>query len=1685
MAASEPPYLPVGTEVSAKYRGAYCEAKINKVTRCVKCKISVKDSSALMFVSDDAVKGPLKVGAAVEVKQPDSEQHVEGTILSMKDSSTYHVVFDDGDQATLRRTQLCLKGEKHFIESETLDQLPLTHPEHFGTPVMNSKKNRKGRSQKGDETESESEEESPSKRPATKPKSDDWVGKVVCIESGDKKKPSWFPALVVKPGAHNTELKGRTQILVRSFKDNKFSAVTKKDAKDFTSSLVTKNEDKSLKVALEKAQLYLDKRELPQSWDKDALVGSDSESEESSEESSDDEPSEEKDRFVAQLYKFMDDRGTPINKAPCLGSKDLSLYKLFKVVQNYGGYNKVTSQLKWRLIYSKMGLPPSNSASSQIQQAYKRYLHAFEDFYRKLGSSMGTISRPSRSRNSSGRGGFLSFSERERETPRSPKRDDKTSSDDEPSEEKDRFVAQLYKFMDDRGTPINKAPCLGSKDLSLYKLFKVVQNYGGYNKVTSQLKWRLIYSKMGLPPSNSASSQIQQAYKRYLHAFEDFYRKLGSSMGTISRPSRSRNSSGRGGFLSFRERERETPRSPKRDDKTNVKDQDKMKAKDINFEKTPVKETDAEKQKEKAQPIVKKADKEEKEESEVPRKETRGRRLSKAVEAEEDSPKKRISRSDSRAQIENKKTEPDDKRSTRSDKQEPAEKKKDEKKTPVTKSESKFTKPEPRPDSPRRGRPRLLDKKSPKTSKTDTESDADSVKTDIDKDEEKDEVREKRGRRKSSRLDDEDSKDGKEEESSNTRSKKTAEEKSKKAETESKKNEEKTSKVKKEAEDECESSGKNDDPSILFPIGTRVKVKYGKGKNQKVYEAKVTDVDKEDSQRIYCVHYSGWNIRYDEWIKKERLVCAVEKKDGKKNPPKPASVERSSPKPSRSDSPITSATPPGSASPASGQSSSLSKKRGRPGAVGNDRPDRHTSPAATSTTEARMSRSRSPASAGVKAPRPTRSTSIDNPLVDGLPPRRRGRRSSGYTESSEQLSLVSGEEDGNISDEDEREEISTTNKATIKSSLPTQEDPVEDKYKFDEVDEATIKIEPLQHVPKRVEPNKAKIEILEPSKVKEKKHEEMPTVPMKAKDAKAINIHKESETAVISGPEQQKKILPEEKTRSHQQIISTKSEEKDVEESQIKTRDRSPSKVSTELKVDAMETDAAKPEKKETKAKGKRKEPETDKSMKPTTKRRRTSSESKKEDPREEEATAVKPSVIKEELENNEQKFEESAKSSEEDQGGKSDTSNKSDKKKKKDTKTKEDKPKTEQDISKKDKTQKTIKTEKTEFVTQQTQENEEEKSTKKKGKKKKAKQDTEEKVKAEENKVTEKAETVAISESKDVINSAENDRLAVATLLAQALPVEHNKVEWTNTEPNSPKPSTSGTLQALSNAAAGVASAYSPAAAVPSRVRAETPEKVSAPNVLLENTPPITPEGSPRGEHGVGESQLNKNRNLPQAEESMDTLDGEGSAITKGSESPHSSIGSNEAGGSSDNITGSETSVEPTGSKRKHVSEETTSSKKRKRSKRQAAKAKQAASDSDEAVTTESVALTSPTSSTGSSIRASPTKRTETAGRRPRSPNRPSKYNFNLEVGADLEGESRINFLQEKLQEIRKIYMSLKSEVASIDRKRKKLKRREKEAHDKQEQQENPEPVSSSQGTQQQVQKEQEQINLNETLCS
>ncbi|VDN12432.1 unnamed protein product [Dibothriocephalus latus] len=88
----------------------------------------------------------------------------------------------------------------------------------------------------------------------------------------------------------------------------------------------------------------------------------------------------------------MDERGTPINKAPSIANKDLDLYKLFKIVNRLGGFHRVTSQLKWGVIYSEMDLPHNFTAGPRnLQTAFKKYLFPLDDLSRKLGTSLDQI----------------------------------------------------------------------------------------------------------------------------------------------------------------------------------------------------------------------------------------------------------------------------------------------------------------------------------------------------------------------------------------------------------------------------------------------------------------------------------------------------------------------------------------------------------------------------------------------------------------------------------------------------------------------------------------------------------------------------------------------------------------------------------------------------------------------------------------------------------------------------------------------------------------------------------------------------------------------------------------------------------------------------------------------------------------------------------------------------------------------------------------------------------------------------------------------------------------------------------------------------------------------------------------------------------------------------------------------
>ncbi|XP_040598906.1 AT-rich interactive domain-containing protein 4A [Mesocricetus auratus] len=408
-AADEPAYLTVGTDVSAKYRGAFCEAKIKTVKRLVKVKVLLKQDNTTQLVQDDQVKGPLRVGAIVETRTSDGSFQ-EAIISKLTDASWYTVVFDDGDERTLRRTSLCLKGERHFAESETLDQLPLTNPEHFGTPVIAKKTNR-GRRSSLPITEDEKEEESSEEEDEDKRRlSDGLLGKVVRVTS-TVERTEWYPALVISPSCNDDVTVKKDHCLVRSFIDSKFYSIARKDIQELDILNLPESE-LCTKPGLQRASVFLKARVIPDNWKMDIseiLESSSSDDEdcptEENEEEKEKEPKkeeeeppeeeldpEERDNFLQQLYKFMEDRGTPINKPPVLGYKDLNLFKLFRLVYHQGGCDNIDSGAVWKQIYMDLGIPILNSAASyNVKTAYRKYLYGFEEYCRSANIQFRTI----------------------------------------------------------------------------------------------------------------------------------------------------------------------------------------------------------------------------------------------------------------------------------------------------------------------------------------------------------------------------------------------------------------------------------------------------------------------------------------------------------------------------------------------------------------------------------------------------------------------------------------------------------------------------------------------------------------------------------------------------------------------------------------------------------------------------------------------------------------------------------------------------------------------------------------------------------------------------------------------------------------------------------------------------------------------------------------------------------------------------------------------------------------------------------------------------------------------------------------------------------------------------------------------------------------------------------------------
>ncbi|MCJ8741244.1 hypothetical protein PDJAM_G00068470 [Pangasius djambal] len=83
--------------------------------------------------------------------------------------------------------------------------------------------------------------------------------------------------------------------------------------------------------------------------------------------------------FLKDLYFFMKQRDTPIERIPHLGFKQINLYLMFKAVMELGGYHQVTAQQLWKKVYNILGgNPRSTSAATCTRRHYEKLLLPYE-----------------------------------------------------------------------------------------------------------------------------------------------------------------------------------------------------------------------------------------------------------------------------------------------------------------------------------------------------------------------------------------------------------------------------------------------------------------------------------------------------------------------------------------------------------------------------------------------------------------------------------------------------------------------------------------------------------------------------------------------------------------------------------------------------------------------------------------------------------------------------------------------------------------------------------------------------------------------------------------------------------------------------------------------------------------------------------------------------------------------------------------------------------------------------------------------------------------------------------------------------------------------------------------------------------------------------------------------------------
>uniref|UniRef100_A0A3P9NQZ0 AT-rich interaction domain 5B n=1 Tax=Poecilia reticulata TaxID=8081 RepID=A0A3P9NQZ0_POERE len=92
----------------------------------------------------------------------------------------------------------------------------------------------------------------------------------------------------------------------------------------------------------------------------------------------------------------------------------------------------------------------------------------------------------------------------ERSEKKEERKDEETS--EESRAEEQAFLVELYKYMKERDTPIERIPFLGFKQINLWTMFQAAQKLGGYELITVRRQWKHVYDELGGNPSSTSAS---------------------------------------------------------------------------------------------------------------------------------------------------------------------------------------------------------------------------------------------------------------------------------------------------------------------------------------------------------------------------------------------------------------------------------------------------------------------------------------------------------------------------------------------------------------------------------------------------------------------------------------------------------------------------------------------------------------------------------------------------------------------------------------------------------------------------------------------------------------------------------------------------------------------------------------------------------------------------------------------------------------------------------------------------------------------------------------------------------------------------------------------------------------------------------------------------------------------------